>query len=141
MEKVREICSLALQKRAEAGIKVRQPLAKLSIPKHKLETELLDLIKDEINIQEVVLDSKIKQGVKLDTKITPELKEQGMVREFIRQIQAERKKQGLIPKDKIKVYFNDAKLKQIIEKNRDQIKKQVIAEDIVFGKEFKIEKT
>ena len=141
MEKVREICSLALQKRVEAGIKVRQPLAKLTIPKHKLETELLNLIKDEINIQEVVFDDRLKEGVKLDTKITPELKEQGMVREFIRQVQAERKKQGLIPKDKIKVYFNDAKLKQIIEKNRDQIKKQVIAKDIVFGKEFKIEKT
>jgi len=141
MEKVREICSLALEKRAEAGIKIRQALGKLSISKHKLEDELLQLIRDEINVQKVVLDSKLKQGVKLDTKITPELKEQGMVREFIRQVQAERKKQGLIPKDKIKVYFNDAKLKQIIEKNRDQIKKQVIAEDIVFGKEFKIEKT
>jgi len=141
MEKVREICSLALQKRAEAGIKVRQALGKLSVPKHKLKDDLLQLIKDEVNVQEVVLDSKLKQGIKLDTKITPELKEQGLVREFIRQVQAERKKQGLTPKNPIKVYFNDTKLKQIIEKNRDQIKKQVIAEDIVFGKEFKIEKT
>jgi len=141
MEKVREICSLALQKRAEAGIKVRQALGKLSVPKHKLKDDLLQLIKDEVNVQEVVLDSKLKQGIKLDTKITPELKEQGLVREFIRQVQAERKKQGLTPKNPIKVYFNDTKLKQIIEKNRDQIKKQVIAEDIIFGKEFKIEKT
>jgi len=141
MEKMREICSLALQKRAETGIKVRQMLNKLKIKSPKLKVELADLIKDEINVKEVVFDAKLKEKIILDTKITPELKEQGIVREFIRQIQAERKKQGLIPKDKIKVYFNDAKLKQIIEKNRDQIKKQVIAEDIVFGKEFKIEKT
>jgi len=141
MEKMREICSLALQKRAETGIKVRQMLNKLKVKSPKLKVELADLIKDEVNVKEVVFDAKLKEKIILDTKITPELKEQGIVREFIRQIQAERKKQGLIPKDKIKVYFNDAKLKQIIEKNRDQIKKQVIAEDIVFGKKFKIEKT
>ena len=138
MKKVREICSGGLQKRVEAGIKVRQVLSRLSIPKYKLGDELSGLIRDEVNVQKVV--PELKQGVKLDTKITPELKEQGLVREFIRQIQAERKKQGLIPKDKIKVYFTDDKLKRIVEKNRDQIKKQVIAEDIVFGKEFKIEK-
>ncbi len=148
MERVREICSTVLQKRVEAGIRVRQPLNKLSIPKYKLENELLDLIKDEVNVKKVVFDSKLKEGVKLDTKITPELEEQGMVREFIRQIQAERKKQGLTPKDKIKVYFPDLprlgkagkELKEIVEKNKNQIKKQVIAEDIVFSKEFKIEK-
>jgi len=140
MQQVRNIVSLALQKRTENGIKVRQPLAKLTIPKYKLENELLELIKDEVNVKEVILDSKMKDGVKLDTKLTPELKEQGMVREFIRSVQAERKKQGLTPKDKIKVCFGDKELKEIIEKNKGQIKKSVIADDIVFGKEFKIEK-
>ena len=137
MEKVREIVSLALQKRNEAGIGVRQPLQQLTINYKQLTEEFLELIKEEINVKEIVFGKTIE----LDTKITPELKEQGIVREFIRQVQAERKKQGLTPKNPIKVYFNDAKLKQIIEKNRDQIKKQVIAKDIVFGKEFKIEKT
>lgn len=132
MEKTREIVSLSLQKRIEEKIKVRQPLNKLSIPKYDLEDELLDLIKEEINVKEIVLDSKFKQGVVLDTKITPELKEKGMLREFIRQIQAERKKQGLTPKDKIEVYFGDKEIKKILEKNKDQVKKQVIAEDIVF---------
>lgn len=137
MGKVREIVSLALQKRNEAGIGVRQPLQQLTINYKQLTEEFLELIKEEINVKEIVFGKTIE----LDTKITPELKEQGIVREFIRQVQAERKKQGLTPKNPIKVYFNDAKLKQIIEKNRDQIKKQVIAKDIVFGKEFKIEKT
>jgi len=148
MEKVRKIVSLVLQKRVEEKIRVRQPLNKLSIPKYKLENELLDLIKDEVNVKEIVLDSKLKEGVKLDTKITPELEEQGMIREFIRKIQAERKKQGLTPKDKIRVYFPDLprlgkagkKLKEIVEKNKAQIKEQVIAEDIIFSKNFKIEK-
>ena len=127
MEKVREICSLGLQKRVEAGIKIRQPLAKLQI-QYKLDDDLVQLIKDEVNVKEIVFGSIIK----LDTKITPELKEQGIVREFVHQIQAERKKQGLIPKDKIKVYFGDKSLEGVVEKNKNQIKKQVIAEDVVF---------
>jgi len=134
MEKVRNICSLALQKRIEAGIKVRQPLLKLKIPKYKLEEELLELIKDEVNVKNVVLE--LKQGVELDTKLTKELEEEGMVREFIRSVQAERKKQGLTPKDRINLYYNN----EIIEKNKEQVLKAVIADKLIKG-EFKIEKT
>jgi len=142
MEKVREICSLALQKRAEAGLKVRQPLNKLKVKSPKLKVELADLIRDETNIKEIIFDPKLKEKIGLDTKITPELKEEGMVREFIRQIQVLRKKEGLTPKDKIKVYFGGKDLEEIVEKNEAQIKKQVIAEDIVYkkGEKLKIEK-
>jgi len=144
MEKVREICSLALQKRAEAGLKVRQPLAKLTInlKQETINNELLGLIKDEINIKEIVCESKLKEKIVLDTKITPKLKEEGMLREFVRQIQALRKKEGLTPKDKIKVSFGEKELEGIVEKNKEQIKKQVIAEDIRFksGDKLKIEK-
>jgi isoleucyl-tRNA synthetase len=139
MEKVREICSLGLQKRAEAGIKIRQVLSKLQIPNYKLQTELLDLIKDEVNVKEIVVDDKLKEGVVLSTEITPELKEEGMVREFVRSIQALRKEKGLMPKDKIKVYYSDNK--EIIEKYKEQVKKQVIAEEIIFEEGgLKIEK-
>lgn len=137
MEQVRQICSLALEKRAEAGLKVRQPLGGLQIPmptgrqaKYKLQTELLDLIKDEVNVKEVILDEKVKEGVVLDTEITEELKQEGMVRDFIRSVQVKRKEMGLTPKDKIKVYYSENK--EIVEKNKEQIKKQVIAEDVVF---------
>ena len=128
MEKVREICSLALQKRAEVGIKVRQVLQRLTINYKQLTEEFLELIKEEINVKEIVFGKTIE----LDTKITSRLKEEGMIREFIRQIQALRKKEGLTPKDKIEVYFGDNELKDVVEKNKEQIKKQVIAEDIVF---------
>jgi isoleucyl-tRNA synthetase len=136
MKQVREICSLALQKRMEAGIKIRQPLGKLQIPKYKLEDGLFDLIKDEVNIKEVVAD--LKEGVILDTTITEELKEEGLVRDFVRSIQVLRKEANLTPKDKIRVYYSENK--DIIEKYADQIKKQVIAEELIFGSEFKIEK-
>jgi isoleucyl-tRNA synthetase len=144
MEQVRQICSLALEKRAEAGIKVRQPLLKLKIKNEKLKTEkeLINLIKDEINVREVICDSKLKEDIELDTKITPELEKEGLIRDFIRQIQVKRKEAGLTPKDKIKVYFGNEELKEIVEKNKEQIKKQVIAEGIIFQVgELKIEKS
>lgn len=131
MKQVREICSLALQKRMEAGIKIRQPLGKLQIPKYKLEDGLFDLIKDEVNIKEVVAD--LKEGVILDTTITEELKEEGLVRDFVRSVQILRKEANLTPKDKIRVYYSENK--DIVEKYSKQIKKQVIAEEIIFSSE------
>jgi len=136
MKQVREICSLGLQKRAEAGIKVRQPLAKLKVKSQKLKIELIDLIKDEVNVKEVVAD--LKEGVVLDTTITEELKAEGLVRDFVRSIQAKRKEMGLTPKDKIRVTYSENQ--EIVSKYADQIKKQVIAEELIFGGELKIEK-
>jgi isoleucyl-tRNA synthetase len=134
MEQTRNICSLGLQKRAEAGIKVRQPLAKLQIPNYKLQNELINLIKDEVNVKEVVAD--LKEGMVLDTTITEELKAEGLVRDFVHSIQSKRKEMGLTPKDKIRVTYSENK--EIVEKYADQIKKQVIAEELIFGDEFEI---
>ena len=141
MKQVREICSMALQIRASKGIKVRQPLSELIIPDFKLENELLKLIEEEINVKKIVVDpnrDKSVMSIGLSAEITPELREEGVMRDFIRSIQSKRKEIGLTPKDKIRVYYSENK--EIIEKYADQIKKQVIAEDIVFGDEFKIEK-
>jgi isoleucyl-tRNA synthetase len=146
MQEVRNICSLGLQARAEKGIKVRQPLQELKIKSQKLKVELTDLIKDEINVKNVIFDEKLKTEIELDTKITPELREEGIVRDFVRSVQAKRKEMGLTPKDKIRVYYGSRpegadNLQAIIEKYIDQIKKQVIAEEIVFDNEFRIEKS
>ncbi len=136
MEQARDICSIALQKRAEAGIKVRQPLNKLKIKSQKLKTEFADLIKQEVNIKQIIFDSKLKEKIELDTEITPELKEEGMVRDFIRKVQSKRKKGNLTPKDKINVSFGNQEFKNAVLKNKKQVKKQVIAQDIEFKKEL-----
>lgn len=124
MEKVREIVSKSLAERAKVKIKIRQPLSRLKIKGKKLnlEAELLNLIKEEVNIKEIVFDSNIKQEIWLDTDITPELKEEGMIREIIRQVQEMRKKAGLKPKDKILLgYFGSDELNKILEKNKNLI--------------------
>ena len=94
------------------------------------------MIKDEVNVKEVVAD--LKEGVVLDTTITEELKAEGLVRDFVRSIQVKRKEMGLTPKDKIRVTYSENQ--EIVSKYADQIKKQVIAEELIFGGELKIEK-
>jgi len=141
MEEIRKIVVMALAERAKAGIKVRQPLSKLKIKGNKLKSdkELLDLIKDEINVKEVKFDSSIKGEVELDINITPELKEEGTVREVIRYIQEMRKKSELKPQDKILVrYFSEANLRDILDKNKNNILREGRIKDFKFGE--KIEK-
>ena len=124
MEIVREVVAEALAERARAKIKVRQPLQKLKVKnlKLKVENELLGLIKEEINVKEIVFDPKIKKEVELDREITPELKTEGIIREIIRQIQEMRKMASLKPKDKVSVdYFSSEELNEILEKNKEFI--------------------
>jgi isoleucyl-tRNA synthetase len=140
MEEARRIVRMALAERAKAGIKVRQPLRKLEIPQ-KLTKELLELIKEEVNVKDIAFG----RALKLDTKITPELKEEGIVRETIRCIQEMRKRAGLKPKDKILIrYSGSAELNKILEKHKKAILKETKAKDFVqkrkLKKVFKIER-
>ena len=136
MEKIRQTVTLALAERAKAKIKVRQPLQKLKIKDQKLKTEreLLDLIKEEVNVKEIVFDPKIEAEIELDTKITPELKEEGTIREIIRQIQEMRKMARLKPKDRILVrYFGTPDLNEILARNEKFILKEAKAKDLILG--------
>ena len=124
MVRAREIVSLGLAERAKAGIKVRQPLQELQI-KDIISKELLELIKEEINVKEI----SFGKDLKLNTEITPELKEEGMVREVIRQIQEMRKKSGLKPQDKISVWYSgSSELASILAKNKKAVLLETKAE-------------
>ncbi|MBR4341829.1 MAG: isoleucine--tRNA ligase [Lachnospiraceae bacterium] len=71
--------------------------------------------------------------VVLDTNLTPELIEEGFVREVISKIQTMRKEAGFEVMDRINVYLTgNEKLKGICGKNADAIKKVVLADEIVF---------
>jgi isoleucyl-tRNA synthetase len=100
---IRKISSDALAKRAEAGIKVRQPLAELRTRNLELKKErgLLEILKDEVNVKRIVFNAKLESDLELDTKITPELREEGIVREFIRAVSELRAEANFKPSDKI----------------------------------------
>lgn len=103
MQEVRNVVSLALEQRAKAGIPVRQPLSRLAMVSggSVFGDELLELIKDEVNVKDVARIAGLSEGfaVELDTTITPELKAEGTVREARRVIQGARKTAGLSPSD------------------------------------------
>jgi isoleucyl-tRNA synthetase len=106
MSFARTYVSMALMRRAEAGIKIRQPLQKLSIrhngDKPMFWDDVLPLIRDEVNVKEVVFVKAADQddpGVFLDVSITEELKEEGDLRDLVREVQDLRKQAGLSPKD------------------------------------------
>jgi isoleucyl-tRNA synthetase len=96
MKEVRRLASLALEARNRAGIKIRQPLALLSV-KTALPDEYLGLLKDEINVKDVEVNTQLADDVALDTALTPELEEEGRMRELVRSIQDLRKERGLKP--------------------------------------------
>lgn len=130
VRKIREIVTLALAERAKAGIKVRQPLSELIINNYQLkkERELLELIREEVNVKEI----SFGKSLKLETKITAELKEEGMIREIIRHIQEMRKTADLKPKDKISVkYLADNEIVEILIKNKKIILEEARVKDLV----------
>lgn len=140
MADVRKIVALALAERQEYGIKVRQPLLRLKLKSKMLskDKELLELIKDEVNVKEIVFDSKTKKEVKLDTKITSSLKEEGMIRELIRNIQEMRRKAGLMPKNKIVIsLLAQSRLNKVLAKKRNLILEKVNAKELNFEKKPK----
>ncbi len=135
MKETRLIVSLGLEARAKAGIKVRQPLAKLKVKNEKLKANKLfhSLIKEEVNVKEVVFDQSIDDAVLLDTTLTEELKEEGLVRDIIRAIQEMRKNKKLNPSDTVDLVVDiDEVGKKIFNKFNDEISKVTGLKEISF---------
>ena len=150
---VRKIVEYGLSLRAEAGIKVRQVLSSLEIglsPLGKteigaLDSGLLAIIADEMNIKEVKLVKKValcKNWLKkeenhitvaLNTELTPALKKEGLAREVIRSINQLRKNQGLTIEDKVVVEYDtaDTELASLFQEAHDEIAKNVLAKKMV----------
>jgi len=94
MDLVRKIVEIALAKRKESQIKVRQPLSNLTYClENKLSEELEALLLKELNVKKVTY-KKGELAINLDLQMTPELKEEGAARDIVRMIQDERKKMG-----------------------------------------------
>ena len=97
MQEVRKLASQALQIREKQNIKLRQPLNLLEISK-ALPGELTRILAEEVNVKEIRVDPTLEQNEKhinLDFTLTPELKEEGLVRNVMRTIQEQRKEQRL----------------------------------------------
>ncbi len=158
METTRKIVEIGLSLRANAGIKVRQVLGKVSI----FDLELIDgykkIISDELNVKEVVgivenIDSDkdwnfnistednlyksntLIYQVALYTKLTDELKKEGLLREIVRTINQIRKDQKLTISDRVSVKYHakDELLQSVFSEYKDEIKKSVLADVVEEG--------
>lgn len=122
MEVIRSIVSIALEQRSKSNIKVRQPLNQLVIKNNDLGMEYLEIIRDELNVKQVIQDKNLEQDVWLDTKMTEALLEEGKVRDVIRSIQDMRKEKGLKPSDVLHYEIPEAE-KTLFEKHGEVIRK------------------
>ena len=149
MMQVRKIVEAGLSSRAEAKIKVRQPLQSLTYFGAKLGKDLEEIISEEVNVKEVIhLEEKSGSLVLLDLNISSELKMEGMARDLIRNIQSLRKKSGFQVENRIEVFYDSSNelVLSTMSKMSDIIAKEVLANSIanerieVEGEEeFKVE--
>ncbi|NCN06428.1 MAG: isoleucine--tRNA ligase [Candidatus Pacebacteria bacterium] len=98
MTLIRKIVEQAHAARAEAGIKIRQPLSQLNVwdAMAQPSDEILDVLKAETNIKKVSwTQTRQTQRVELETIITTELRVEGAARDLMRTIQVLRRKHGL----------------------------------------------
>ena len=93
-----------------------------------------DLLIDMAQMEGYVSESDHTITVVLDTNLTPELIEEGFVRELVSKIQTMRKEAGFEVMDKIRVYAKDNdKIVSIMKNHGDEIKSEVLAEESVTG--------
>lgn len=136
MAKVRNICEKGHALRKAKEIKVRQPLRLLNVHGSKSLIEgLVQLIRDELNVKEVVFDKKSGKDitVELDTTITPELKAEGEARDVMRLIQEARKEAGCDIKEVVKVG-----LPSWPKEREEEIKKKTLASELFVSNDIHI---
>jgi isoleucyl-tRNA synthetase len=131
MVMVRKIVEAGLGERNLAGLKVRQPLAELSVTSTltELPDDLINIILEEVNIKTLTLKKGSTFAVKLDTRITPELKAEGLARDFTRFIQDGRKKAGFNVEDRILAYWDteDKIVAETICEHQETIAREILS--------------
>jgi len=129
MDQARRLVEQVLSLRAASSIKTRQPLQTLEVVEN-LSEEMIEIIKEEVNVKEVVVNAK---ELKLDTNISDELKQEGIIRELTRQINALRKDTKLTINDQIDlaIITDDKLIQQAVAEYKSELLKATLAQEIV----------
>ncbi len=137
METVRVYVNEGLRLRAKAGIKVRQPLAFVTVSQLGEHVDFEAILTEELNVKSVNVGGEIM----LDEVITPELKREGLMREVVRYVQNARKNAGLNVDDRITLQLetDDEELTAAIAEHKDTIATETLATS--FGEVSAFEET
>jgi isoleucyl-tRNA synthetase len=133
METVRSIITDGLKQRADAKVKVRQPLAKVTVTGAAAflsgNTDMQAIIAEELNVKQVVCSDADAMTVTLDATLTDELRAEGMMRDIVRQVQNLRKTSGLKVEDRIVLHIasNDDRAQQAVSQYGDVIRQETLA--------------
>ena len=107
---------------------------KLDINGNNVELTEEDLLIETAQTEGYVSESDGETSVVLDTNLTPELIEEGFVREIISKTQTMRKEAGFEVMDKIVVYAHgNDKIQDVMKAHEDEIKSEVLADEMVLG--------
>ncbi len=147
-----KVASLGRAARSNAGIKVRQPLAKVLVKvRSKGEREGLERVApqilEELNVKEIGFikgDAELGEGyaqveeggysVGIDIEITPELADEGVARELVHRLQTMRKQAGFDIADYILTYYQAGpSLQRIIQEFASYIKQETLSRDLIEG--------
>lgn len=125
MNTVRDYVNQALSLRAKERVKIRQPLASVTVPSFGKFVNFEDILAEELNVKKVEQGSELA----LDFNITPELKREGLMREVIRHVQAARKNADLSVDDRIVLQLeaSDDELVQAINEHSNSIAAETLA--------------
>lgn len=121
------------------GTKLMNELKANSVISFEIEGQKVELSEDDVLIQTIQKEGFVSESdrditVVLDTNLTDELIEEGFVREIISKLQTMRKEAGFEVLDRINVYHKgNNKIAEIFENNKEQIKSDVLANDIISG--------
>lgn len=132
MNLLRTLASRGLEARSTARIPVRQVLQTLEIKCKKLDSELLEVLKEEINVKKVKHTKSDTVDVVLDTTLTPELRREGIAREISRHVNDLRKTAKLTPADRIVLYYqtDGPTLRDIFKNFEESLKLDTRADEI-----------
>lgn len=150
MKAIRHVINIGLSVRAENALKVRQPLqsAVLKGSYKDFEPELLDIVKEELNLKELSVDDKHPDyektfvenwtegnfaqfyQIEMNLTLTPELKREGMMREVVRHIQSARKAAGLQVDDRIQLVLttSENELQKAVDEHLETIQQETLTQ-------------
>ncbi|MBI3954565.1 isoleucine--tRNA ligase [Candidatus Collierbacteria bacterium] len=137
MELVRRITEQGHGQRKKHQLAVKQPLKSAEVSGDTLnlasDQALVQLIKDELNIESVVFKKGKELAVSLDTKLTDQLIQKGKAREIVRSIQEARKAANCRLDQLV-----DVVLPAWPKEYEDQIKREALVKNIIKGSQLAI---